>query len=234
MNKTRNLLIATSVLLSGIGLTGLAQATPTPGPTSAPSARATADASLTKALTFSREEERMARDLYAALAAKYDGAVPMSRITLSEQRHHDSIGALLTQYGIPDPSAGRAVGNYADPTIQSLYDGWLTQGSQSLAEAYKVGIALEKRDIADLEAELKTVKQADVKVVLEHLLAGSQNHLRAFTSAAQETRPGATSTPQQGKGQQAQQGKGQRGKGQHRGMGSGHAGQSTDCPMKNK
>ncbi len=94
MNKTRNLLIATSVLLSGIGLTGLAQATPTQGPTSAPSARPTADASLTKALTFSREEERMARDLYAALAAKYDGAVPMSRITLSEQRHHDSIAGV--------------------------------------------------------------------------------------------------------------------------------------------
>ena len=70
--------------------------------------------------------------------------------------------------GVTDTGVGLD-GDHADPTIQSLYDGWLTQGSQSLAEAYKVGIALEKRDIADLEAELKTVKQADVKVVLEHL-----------------------------------------------------------------
>ncbi|MEL4506360.1 DUF2202 domain-containing protein [Luteococcus sp. H138] len=231
--KQRSLLVASAVLFSGVGLTGIAQAgpsspTPSPAPASAPTNTAQkADASLAKALTFSREEERMARDLYAALAKKYDDALPFSRITLSEQRHFDSVGMLLTRYGVADPAAGLPAGTYADPAIQGLYDGWLAQGSKSLTEAYQVGIALEKRDIADLKAELKTVKQTDVKYVFERLLAGSQNHLRAFTAASQgKTGSGMGQGGHAGQGarlgQNSQAGKkAQAGQGQRRGQQAG-------------
>lgn len=146
-----------------------------------------ADAELASAPTFSREEERMARDLYAALAKKDDDALPFSRITLSEQRHFDAVGTLMTRYGVADPSAGKAAGKYADEDIQKLYAGWLAQGSKSLEDAHQGGIDLEKRDIADLQRELKAVKQSNVKLVLERLLAGSENHLRAFTAAKDGT-----------------------------------------------
>ena len=59
---------------------------------------ATASPELAEALAFTREEERMARDLYAAIADRYDGARPFSMVTNSEQRHFEAVGTLR---GVP-------------------------------------------------------------------------------------------------------------------------------------
>ena len=148
-------------------------------------------------LAFSREEERMARDLYAALAAKHGGARVLSVIARSEERHFAAVGALLKAYGIADPSAGRAAGSYAFPELQKLYDGWLAKGSTSLAAAYQVGIELEKRDISDLKANLADATQPGTVAVYGRLLTGSGRHLAAFERAASGSgamsRPGADS-----------------------------------------
>ena len=173
----------------------------------------TLDDQATKDLQFTREEERMARDLYAALAEKYDDALPFSRITNSEQRHYDAVGTLLDRYGVSDPSDGLKAGEYADATIQKLYDDWYAQGSVSLDAAYDVGIALEKRDIADLEKAVAAATQDDVKRVYEALLNGSEHHLAAFEAAA----AGETLGTQDGQGlmqgQQGRQGQGRGGMG---------------------
>lgn len=169
---------------AGVGLAGwstVAVAAPTPDP--GPAAPATTDATLVKNLSFMREEERLARDLYQALASQYDNALPFSRITVSEQRHFDTLGLLLTRYGIADPASGRAAGSYADPGLQKLYDDLVAKGRTSLAAAYEVGIAVETEDIADLKAAITETAQADAKQVFTNLLRGSENHLAAFTAA---------------------------------------------------
>jgi hypothetical protein len=143
-------------------------------------ATVTADDAVT-ALTFNREEERMARDLYTLFADTYDDG-PFAMIARSEQQHFASVGALLTTYGIDDPSAGLPAGEYADPAIQELYDTWKAQGLESFEAALQVGVDLEERDIADLEATLDEIDRADVQTVLSRLLAASQHHLRAFTA----------------------------------------------------
>ncbi len=176
---------------------------------------ATATPELAQALTFTREEERMARDLYAAVADLYDGALPFSMITNSEQRHFDAVGTLLDRYGIDDPAAGSEPGTYADADLQALYDGWWADAQQSLDAAYQVGIELEQRDIADLEGMLDSDLPADVQGVLENLLQGSRNHLAAYQRAAS-----GDLTTGMGTGARA-------GNGNARGMG-GYAG---DCPM---
>ena len=151
--------------------------------TTATTAATATDSEVAAALAFSREEERMARDLYAALAAQYDGARPFSTITRSEQRHFDAIGTLLDQYDVADPSAGKTAGTYAIPAVQALYDGWLKDGKASLDAAYQVGVELEKRDIADLEKTIADDLPADVDAVLGRLLNGSRNHLAAYERA---------------------------------------------------
>lgn len=190
MNRTSSTLtvIAGAVVLATT-IAGVASAAPDAHPvpagaTTATSRGTTASPALTDLLRFSREEERMAKDLYAALAAVHDGAPPMSRITLSEDQHFAAVGTLLDSYGVADPSAGRAAGSYAFPELQSLYDGWLTKGSASLNAAYQVGIELEKRDIADLQKAVATTTQPDVKRVLGNLLNASRQHLSAYQSAA--------------------------------------------------
>ena len=130
-----------------------------------------------------RDEERLARDIYTALAAKYSQAAPFVNIARSEQVHFDTMGLLLTRYGVADPSAGKNPGTYADPALQSLYDKLLASGSESLAKAYDVGVAVENLDIADLKAAISQTSQADVKAAFTNLMNGSANHLAAFTAA---------------------------------------------------
>ena len=184
--KTRAMAAAGAVLVTAAGVQGVAGAVSNASEAAAPSvATATAvDGTVAKDLQFTREEERMARDLYTALAAQYDQAVPFSHIKLSEQRHFDAVGALLTRYGVSDPSTGMAAGTYAYPELQKLYDGWLAEGKTSLDAAYDVGIALEKRDIADLEKLMGTTKDADAKTLFTRLKAASEHHLAAFEAAA--------------------------------------------------
>lgn len=146
-----------------------------------------ADATLATTLQLMREEERLARDLYAALATEHDGARPMSMITNSEQKHFDALGTLLQTYGVSDPSQGKPAGTYAFPEIQALYDQWWAEGKVSLPAAYQVGIELETRDIADLTSAINSITEADIDRVLGNLLRGSENHLAAYQAAASGT-----------------------------------------------
>jgi len=182
--KTRTAWGIAAAALATIGWSATAQAAPpTPAPTPAATATATADAALVKNLTFMREEEQLARDVYTALAAKYSAAAPFVNIANSEQRHFDTVGLLLTRYGIADPAAGHSAGSYADPDLQSLYKTLLVTGSESLAKAYEVGLTVENKDIADLKAAIGETSQADARAALTNLLNGSQHHLAAFTAA---------------------------------------------------
>ena len=132
----------------------------------------------------------MSRELYSLFADEYDGARPFSNITRSEQRHYDAIGRLLTRYGAKDPAAGKPAGVYTSPEVQRLYDTWKAQGLKSQQAALQVGVDLEKRDIADLERLIARTTAPDVKQVYTHLLAGSRNHLAAFTNALDGGRRG--------------------------------------------
>ena len=152
-----------------------------------PSTAATTTAALSSdeiaGLVFSREEERLARDLYTLLADRYD-ARRFAMIATSEQQHFEAVGTLLTRYGIADPSAGAQPGVYADPALQALYDGWKSDSAASLTAAYAVGVQLEKRDIADLQRLQDATARADLDGVYAQLEKGSWRHLAAFSGAS--------------------------------------------------
>jgi hypothetical protein len=224
-----------AILAGGVAAAGQAFGATTAATGSTTTATVSAaDAETTTALTFAREEERMARDLYAAIADRYDGARPFSMITNSEQRHFDAVGALLERYGISDPSAGAKAGTYADATLQKLYDGWWAQAQKSLDEAYQVGIALEQRDIADLEKTIAGNLPADVDTVLGRLLQASQQHLAAFQAAADgELGTGAMNGYRNGNGPGGMMNGGRWGAGNGPGMmnGTGNGPGTGDCPF---
>lgn len=224
--------LGVAALLAGGVAASQASATITPAPV-------TADSDVASALTFSREEERMARDLYAALADTYDGARPFSMVTNSEDRHFDAVGVLLERYDVTDPAAGKAAGTYSVPAIQALYDGWLAEGRTSLEAAYRVGVELEQRDIADLEKSIAADLPADVDTVLGQLLKGSRNHLAAYQRAVAGdlgTGPGMM-RGRSGDGTTSGRGAGPNGNGNGNGMRNGNglrggngAGMGGDCP----
>lgn len=145
-------------------------------------------------LTFMREEEKAARDVYLTLGDLW-GVQVFSTIARSEQTHMDAIGTLLDRYDIADPAAGNAIGEFTNPDLQALYDDLVALGSQSLTDALTVGAVIEETDIADLIDELSAVEHADIQRVYENLENGSTNHLRAYVSNLQR-QTGETYQPQ--------------------------------------
>lgn len=135
--------------------------------------------SVEEMLTFLVEEEKLAHDLYVQLAQS-SGAIQFNNILNSEETHISLVQELLASYDIVDPTIGLAEGEFLNPDLQALYDSLLVSGSVDRAGAIAAGIAVEEKDIADLEAMLATDLPSDVVSVLERLLSGSQNHLAAF------------------------------------------------------
>jgi hypothetical protein len=141
---------------------------------------ATLPAGTKASLVFMVEEEKLARDVYTTLYAK-NGLNQFKNISKAEQTHMDLMRGLLKTYGIKDPTIGKAVGKFNNATLAAFYKKLIADGSVSLVAALNAGIAVEKKDIADIEKILKVKQPADVKLVLDRLLAGSYNHLAAFT-----------------------------------------------------
>jgi len=131
-------------------------------------------------LTYMREEEKLARDVYIVLYDKWRLAI-FNNISQSEQTHMDAIKTLLDRYGLPDPAKAE-VGAFTDPGLQAIYDTLIAQGSLSEVEALQVGVTIEETDIDDLGVAIDAATRKDLKSVYNNLLQGSLNHLKAFVS----------------------------------------------------
>lgn len=132
-------------------------------------------------LQYMREEEKLARDVYLALYAKWKLPI-FSNIAASEQKHMDAIRTLLARYGVADPAAGNGPGVYEDEEIQALYGTLMEKGVLSKKDALEVGVIIEETDIADLDEAIASTTHTDIRNVYTNLRTGSYNHLAAFTS----------------------------------------------------
>ena len=132
-------------------------------------------------LLFMREEEKLARDVYAVLYEEYGEQIFLN-IMASEQTHFDQMGVLLERYGLEDPAL--APGLYTDEYIQGLYDMLIPMGMESLEGAYRVGAIIEEVDILDFLhfLEDEEVDNPDIRQVYTSLMNASKNHLRGFVT----------------------------------------------------
>lgn len=135
------------------------------------------------ALLFMYQEEKVARDVYITLGKKYPTATTFSNIALSEQSHTDSVEKLCIKYKVDISKVNEStVGNFVLPELQSLYDTLVIQGSVSLTEGLKVGVAIEEKDIKDIMTYAVGMP-SDVQTTFQNLLNGSYSHLDAFNNA---------------------------------------------------
>lgn len=131
-------------------------------------------------ILFMREEEKLARDVYLTFYEKW-GLRIFQNIAASEATHMEAVKTLIDRYGLEDPAV-QNIGVFTNPTLQELYNQLTADGSQSLADALRVGAAIEEIDILDLEERAAQTDKADIELVYKNLTKGSRNHLRAFTS----------------------------------------------------
>ena len=130
-------------------------------------------------ITYMREEEKLARDVYVTLYELYQAPI-FSNISESEQRHMDALKRLIDWYGIEDPVKDDSVGIFTNPDFTALYDELVAKGKASYCDALQVGIDIEILDIEDIEIALNDIEEQNVNRVLNNLLTGSYNHLNAF------------------------------------------------------
>lgn len=144
-------------------------------------------------LLFMREEEKLAHDVYTELYTAW-GLPVFQNIASSEQTHMEAIKTLLDRYDLEDPAQDQP-GIYTNPALQDLYNELIVSGSNSLADALKVGAVVEEIDIQDLESRLAQTDNLDIQQVYSNLLRGSENHLRAYTKTLRN-QTGETYQPQ--------------------------------------
>lgn len=168
MRNTRSVKVA--ALIAGLVLLAPQAQAVTAKPTTAQKAT----------LQYLVEEEKLARDVYAYLSAQVT-TQKFSNIVRSEQFHMDQIAALLKTYGAYNPTLTRKAGVFKNVELQKLYNTLTAQGSVGINEAFGVGVTIEEMDIKDLQAMLTKDMPSDMKIALDNLLFGSQNHLAAFT-----------------------------------------------------
>jgi len=131
-------------------------------------------------LIFMREEEKLARDVYVAMAEIWD--IPIfNNISRSESAHMEAVLSLLEKYEIPDPIADDKPGVFTNRSLADLYQNLVKQGNNSLIDALRAGAFVEETDIADLREHLKASDNEDIKLVYENLLQASYRHMRAFS-----------------------------------------------------
>ena len=146
-------------------------------------------------LLFMREEEKLARDVYLALAENTNARI-FDNIAASEQKHMDAVERLINKYRLEDPVKDDTPGVFANTTLQRLYNDLVSDGEVQLdylgldlvieggatspMAALQVGAFIEELDILDLRSAIASTTRADVVNVYESLLKGSRNHLRAF------------------------------------------------------
>ena len=168
----------------------------------APATAATLDAAEESHLVFMREEEKLARDVYIALGDAWPGAPTFDNIVPSEQNHTDQIKSKLDKYNIDDPATDMTPGVFSGDEwgwyFDEKYAYLVNAGSTSELDGLYVGAFIEELDMHDIvecpvvivdtpngitDCGMNYTDQNDLKNVYGNLVAGSENHLRAYVGA---------------------------------------------------
>jgi hypothetical protein len=135
-------------------------------------------------LVYLREVEKLARDVYASLYAKWNLPI-FGNIAQAEERHFDAIKLLLDRYELADPADNSKIGVFRNRDLQMLYGNLISQGTISLASAARAGAIIEDMDIKDLENAVAATDNEDLRLVFRNLSSASEKHLRAFVRQLQ-------------------------------------------------
>lgn len=145
-------------------------------------------------LLFTREEEKLAHDVYVYAYSKYGNSV-FDNIAASESQHVTSILNSMENFKVDDPLNGSETpGEFTIPALQTLYDELIARVDKSKSESLIVGLYIEDLDIRDLDYAITETDEPSLIQVYENLKCGSKNHMRSFENLASDA--GITYTPE--------------------------------------
>jgi hypothetical protein len=153
-------------------------------------------------LNFMREEEKLARDVYIRLGELYPDSAVFGKIDDSEQKHTDSVKAMIEKYGYEDPNTNDNVGVYTGEEygwyFTEKFGQLVAKASNSELDALYVGAFIEELDMLDINqcpqvivdtnnaisdvsecGKVYTAK-SDIIQLYDNLLDGSESHLAGY------------------------------------------------------
>lgn len=99
----------------------------------------------------------------------------------------DLVAMILERYGIADPAAGNAIGEFTNPELQDLFDDLLVpMAGASLTGAPSAGATIDNLDILHLEHILAHSEFDDINLIAQNMVAGSRNHMRGFVGVLEQ------------------------------------------------
>ena len=162
------------------------------------------DATEASHLTFMREEEKLARDVYLTLAELYPEQQVFGRIaTRAEQTHTDTMRDKLDQFNLPDPnpdtnnlpeSLGVFTGEEWGWYFEDKFELLTAKGQESELAALYVGAFIEELDMYDIAVcpqvmidrgfsspcGLEYTDEDALQTAYSALISGSKSHLRQY------------------------------------------------------
>jgi hypothetical protein len=167
--KKQSLLVVSASALSLVALAALANKTFLVSAYGAEEALVDSEYTLEEMLTYAIQDEYLAQAEYAAIMEEYGQVSPFNNIIKAEESHISSLVVLFDDYDFAVP-----INDASDRVV--LPD--------ALEDSYGIGIEAEILNIEMYEKFLEQDLPDDVRVVFEELLAGSENHLKAFENKA--------------------------------------------------
>ncbi len=129
-------------------------------------------------LQFSKEEEKLARDVYLYCHGVYQNPIFLN-ISESEQKHMDNVTFIMSKYNVEDNSS-LISGKFNNEQLQKLYLELTGKAAISLNDAIWVGATIEDLDINDIKGLKSHTSIPDIVRMYNVLSCGSQNHIRSF------------------------------------------------------
>lgn len=170
---------STAGVPSTAGSTAVTGPSSTAAPTAAPVTALTA--AVRADLVFVHEQERVGSDAFAVFAARYPSQPVFGNLAKSQTTQVATVTAMMSRYGVPDPSSGLAAGKYSDSALQKVYDSMVaTATSDHALDAVE---HFEEQNAASLRAAQSHTTSTDLVTMYTNLERASTAHVTACNEA---------------------------------------------------
>ena len=134
-----------------------------------------------KSIKYMREKEKLGRDFYEQMTAKYD-IKPFKSIAVTKQDNMDALKDLLDKFSIEDPVKSNDPGTYTSEKLTSMYKRLTEKAEISQTDALKSGAEIEELDIKTLDTYISKTTNTDIKDEFTKLQKAAESNLKMFVN----------------------------------------------------
>lgn len=134
-----------------------------------------------RGLHLIREEEKITRDLFLSLAARWSMGIFRS-LAESEDNQAILIRTIMERHSINDQYETGETAKFRNRETQSIYDGLAAKSSRSPEEAIRAALFTQDLGIYELRSLIRQTERTDLKILYLNLEKSARSAIRALNS----------------------------------------------------